>query len=110
VSFVRSKMVNGYGPYFYEVENHRMNGSSRQKVIRYLGHNLRAHIADSNASGARSTPQDANSDSDKDEIQEKLARNEAERNIIQTSDAPESRKSEALRRRSIGMSSCHPLP
>lgn len=37
MSFVRSKMINGYGPYYYEVESKREGDTVRQHHIRYIG-------------------------------------------------------------------------
>ena len=37
MSFVRSKMINGYGPYYYEVRSVWENGTCRQEHIRYIG-------------------------------------------------------------------------
>jgi len=37
MSYVRSKMINGYGPYYYEVKSVREGSTVRQVHIRYIG-------------------------------------------------------------------------
>ena len=39
MSFVRSKMINGCGPYYYEVKSVRKGKKVRQVHIRYIGRN-----------------------------------------------------------------------
>lgn len=39
MSYVRSKMINGYGPYYYEVESVREGDKVEQRYIAYLGKN-----------------------------------------------------------------------
>lgn len=39
MSYVRSKMINGYGPYYYEVESVRDGDKVEQRYIAYLGKN-----------------------------------------------------------------------
>jgi hypothetical protein len=106
-------MVNGYGPYYEEVENHWTEDGSRQKVIRYLGRNPGRGTANNGGTSQDANPgsgkdgalnddkQGARQDIDKSkrDIDEALARNEAERKIIDDSDAPESRKEEVEKRR-----------
>jgi len=36
MAFLRKKIIKG-NPYFYLVENKRINGKVRQKVIKYIG-------------------------------------------------------------------------
>ncbi|MDD3962216.1 MAG: hypothetical protein PHT77_10180, partial [Bacteroidales bacterium] len=43
MSYVRSKMINGYGPYYYLVKSERVGGKSRQIHIAYLGKNAKQH-------------------------------------------------------------------
>jgi len=118
LSFVRSKMIRGYGPYYYKVENHWTDDGSRQKVILYLGRNPGDHASDGRKSGRRPDTQDAQPgkgnearpkedkreardgiDRAAKDAQEALARNEAERKIIDSSDAPEAKKEEVEKRR-----------
>jgi hypothetical protein len=37
MTYIRSKMINGYGPYFYEVRSVREGKKVRQEFVRYLG-------------------------------------------------------------------------
>jgi hypothetical protein len=123
MSFVRSKVINGCGPYYYKVENRWVPGKgSRQRVIRYLGRNpggLSTKTVGDHANVAPNTShQGANQDADqpstlahetieaRDEINESakdareiLAKNEAQRTIIDDTDAPESRKELVKRER-----------
>lgn len=39
MSYVRAKYINGYGPYYYEVETEKVDGRTVQKHVRYLGKN-----------------------------------------------------------------------
>jgi len=119
LAYVRSKMINGYGPYYYEVEGHWNGKNSSQKVIRYLGRNPEAaRSVKGDGSRAPLAPPGANPGSGqpssmthetvetRDQINESaqrskdvLARNEAERSIIETSDAPKAKKEEVEERR-----------
>jgi hypothetical protein len=120
MAYVRSKVINGYGPYFYLVEGHWNGKNSSQKVIRYLGRNPgapRSAPGDGSGKSTSSAP-GADRGSDKpsmmshetvqarDRINDSaqrskdiLARNEAERSIIESIDAPESKKDKVEQRR-----------
>jgi hypothetical protein len=120
MAYIRSKVINGYGPYFYLVEGHWNGKNSSQKVIRYLGRNpdaLHSAYGDGSGNGTSSAP-DTNPGMDRpsimshetvharDQINESalrskdiLAMNEAERSIIESSDAPESKKEKVEQRR-----------
>jgi len=114
MSYVRSKMINGYGPYYYEVRSVREGDKVRQIHIRYLGRNPGGNQTNTSGDHANvapnTSPQDArqarspsNTSNEtveaRDEItqsakdtQDILAKNEAQRAIIDDTDAPESRK------------------
>jgi hypothetical protein len=135
LSYIRSKRIRGYGPYFYEQEGHRgPDGKVHTKHIRYLGkdphsgRNSGGHTPEPQehrSSDVSNTPQDAGPDAGQpsppdqeqeldsaqrsagvrspDELQETEAKQEAQRNIIDDTQAPQYKKDRAKRKRTGGL-------
>jgi hypothetical protein len=128
LSYVRSKRIRGYGPYFYEQEGHRgADGKVHTKHIRYLGKNPhlgqnpggQSSSAKQHDANGPTTPQEAGPVADQPPppshdgqeargeegrpTKEALAKNEAESNIIDDTDAPKAKKEQVKRKRTSGL-------
>jgi hypothetical protein len=52
MTYIRSKMVNGCGPYYYEVRSVREGKTVRQEYVRYIGTSPDAGVARSSSEGS----------------------------------------------------------